>query len=70
MKYYNLTVHYKNDPNDELGFEEELEDENIEAVIEYVRGFDDFDEIYYFVIESEDGSEYYNTSEEEGFIPE
>lgn len=65
---FNLSVHYHNDPDDEQGYENELEVENLEKAIEEVKNLDDFDDIYYYVLESEDGESYYNSSEEEGFV--
>ena len=67
---YNLTVHYHNDPDDELGYDDEIEAENINEAIKQVEQLDDYKYIYYYVLESEDGEEYYNTSELEGFEPE
>ena len=67
---YNLTVHYHNDPDDELGYDDEIEAENINEAIKQVEQLDDYKDIYYYVLESEDGEEYYNTSELEGFEPE
>lgn len=67
---YNLTVHYHNDPDDNLGYDDEIEAENIKAAIKQVEQLDDYKDIYYYVLESEDGEEYYNTSELEGFEPE
>lgn len=67
---YNLTVHYHNDPDDDLGYDDEIEADNIEAAIKKVEQLDDYKDIYYYVLESEDGEEYYNTSELEGFEPE
>lgn len=64
---YNLTVHYHNDPNDEQGYDDEIEAENIEAVKEKVKQIEDFQTFNYYVLESEDGNEYYNSSEEEGW---
>ena len=64
---YNLTVHYHNDPDDNIGYDDEIEAENIKAAIKQVEQLDDYKDIYYYVLESEDGEEYYNTSELEGF---
>lgn len=65
---YNLTVHYANDPDDDLGYDDEIEVESIEVAKDYVKSLDDFQDINYYVLESENGDEYYNSSEEEGFI--
>jgi len=65
---YNLTVHYINDPDDLEGYDDEIDAENIETAKEYVKSLDDFKDIYYYVLESEDGDEYYNSSQEEGFV--
>jgi len=65
---YNLTVHYKYDIDDERGYDDEIEADNIEAAKEHVKSLDDFQDINYYVLESENGDEYYNSSEEEGFI--
>ena len=67
---YNLTVHYYNDPDDNLGYDDEIEANNINEAIKHVEQLDDYKDIYYYVLESEDGEEYYNTSELEGFEPE
>lgn len=67
---YNLTVHYHNDPDDNLGYDDEIEADNIEAAIKIVEAKKDFNKIYYYVLESETGDEYYNTSELNGFVPE
>ena len=67
---YNLTVHYYNDPDDEQGYDDEIEAKNINEAIKHVEQLDDYKDIYYYVLESEDGEEYYNTSELEGFEPE
>ena len=64
---YNLTVHYHNDPNDEQGYDDEIEAKNIEAAKEKVKQIEDFQTFSYYVLESEDGNEYYNSSEEEGW---
>jgi hypothetical protein len=65
---YNLTVHYINDPDDLEGYDDEIDAENIETAKEYVKSLDDFKDINYYVLESEDGDEYYNSSQEEGFV--
>ena len=67
---YNLTVHYHNDPDDNIGYDDEIEANNINEAIKHVEQLDDYKDIYYYVLESEDGEEYYNTSELEGFKPE
>ena len=67
---YNLTVHYHNDPDDNIGYDDEIEANNINEAIKHVEQLDDYKDIYYYVLESEDGEEYYNTSELEGFEPE
>lgn len=67
---YNLTVHYHNDPDDNLGYDDEIEAENINEAIKQVEQLDDYKDIYYYVLESEDGEEYYNTSDLEGFVSE
>ena len=67
---YNLTVHYHNDPDDNIGYDDEIEANNINEAIKHVEQLDDYKDIYYYVLESEDGVEYYNTSELEGFKPE
>lgn len=64
---YKLTVHYHYDPDDEQGYDDEIEAENIDAAIEKVKQIEDFNDFNYYVLESEDGNEYYNSSEEEGF---
>lgn len=65
---YNLTVHYKYDPDDEQGYDDEIEAADIETAKEQVRQIEDFEDFNYFVLESEDGNEYYNSSEEPDFV--
>ena len=65
---YNLTVHYQYDPEDLEGYDEEIEASSLEEVKEHVKNLHDYSRINYYVIESEDGSAYYNSSEEEGFV--
>lgn len=67
---YNLTVHYHNDPDDELGYEDDIVADNLEEAIKKVEQIEDYRQFYYYVLESEDGKEYYNTSELENFISE
>jgi hypothetical protein len=64
---YNLTVHYHNDPNDEQGYDDEIEAKNINEAKEQVKQIEDFKTFNYYVLESEDGEEYYNSSEEDGW---
>lgn len=70
MKTYNLSVHYHNDPDDNLGYDDEIMAEDLDDALEKVRQIDDFDDFYYYVVESEDGSDYYNSSEEDGWVCE
>lgn len=65
---YSLTVHYQHDPEDLEGYDDEIEASSLEEVKEYVKNLYDFNRINYYVIESEDGSEYYNSSQEEGWV--
>lgn len=65
---YNLTVHYKYDSDDEQGYDDEIEAPDIESAKGLVRQIEDFDDFNYFVLESENGDEYYNSSEEPDFI--
>lgn len=65
---YNLTVHYKYDIDDERGYDDEIEADDIEAAKEQVKQIEDYDEFNYFVLESENGDEYYNSSEEPDFV--
>lgn len=67
---YNLTVHYHNDPDDELGYDDDIVADNLEEAIKKVEQIEDYRQFYYYVLESEDGKEYYNTSELENFISE
>lgn len=67
---YELTVHYHNDPDDLQGYDDEIEAKNINEAIKHVEQLDDYKDIYYYVLESEDGKEYYNTSELKEFVPE
>ena len=64
---YNLTVHYAYDPEDERGYDDEIEAADIEAAKEYVKNLSEFDDINYYVLESEDGEQYYNSSDEPDF---
>lgn len=64
---YKLTVHYHNDPEDERGYDDEIEADNIEAAKEQVKQIEDFKTFNYYVLESEDCEEYYNSSEEDGW---
>ena len=63
VKVFNISIHYLDDPDDLEGYETEFEGENLEEAIEYVKGLDDYDSFDYFVIESEDGNDYFNSSE-------
>lgn len=65
---YNYTIHYAYDPDDNEGYEDEMKADNINDVISFIKGLDDYDRFNYYVIESEDGGEYYNSSEEPGFV--
>ena len=67
---YNLTVHYHNDPDDELGYEDDIVADNLEDAIKQVEQIEDYCQFYYYVLESEDGKEYYNTSQLKNFISE
>jgi len=64
---YNYTIHYIYDPFDNEGYDDEMEADNIQEVISFIKNLEDYDRFNYYVIESEDGKEYYNTSEEPGF---
>ena len=64
---YNYTIHYAYDPLDNEGYDDEMEADNIQEVISFIKNLEDYDRFNYYVIESEDGEEYYNTSEEPGF---
>ena len=63
-RIFNISVHYLDDPEDLEGFETEIERENLDEAIEYVKEHEDYDRFDYFVIESEDGNAYYNSSDE------
>lgn len=65
---YNLTVHYQYDPDDLEGYDDNIEASSLETAKDYVKNLNDFDRINYYVLESEDGNEYYNSSEEEGWV--
>lgn len=66
-KIYNITVHFYNDPDDVFGYDTEFEGHNIEEAMDFVKDSDDFDNVYYYVIESEDGEEFYSSEDEEDF---
>ena len=63
VKVYNISIHYLDDPDDLEGYETEFEGENLAEAIEYVKDLDDYDRFDYFVIESENGDDYYNSSD-------
>ena len=65
---YNLTVHYKYDPEDERGYEDEIEADDIEAAKNIVMQIEDFDDFNYFILESYE--DYYNSSAEPDFVDE
>ncbi len=67
---YNITIHYHNDPDDNRGIDDVLSGDNIEVIKEQIMDRQDFNDIYYYVIESEDGEEYYNSSDELDWKPE
>ena len=62
-KIYNLSTHFVNNPEDTMGYDTEIEAESIEEAVEQVKALEDFKLFEYFVLESEDGEEYYNSSE-------
>lgn len=70
MVVYNITIHYHNDPDDNKGIDDILSGDNIEVIKKQIMDRQDFNDIYYYVIESEDGEEYFNSSEEPDWEPE
>ena len=63
LKHYDITVHYKNDPNDNRMQICGLETDDLESAKEFV--MDEFGGgIDYYVIEDTEGDEYYDSSED------
>lgn len=67
MKKYDVTVHFKYDPEDEREEDFELETDDMDSAKQFIKERDDFDSINYFIIETQEDEkeyEYYNSSEE------
>jgi hypothetical protein len=63
LKHYEITIHYKNDPNDNRMQICGLETDDLESAKEFV--LDEFGGgIDYYVIEDTEGDDYYDSSEE------
>ena len=69
---YNISVHFICDPDDVYEYNDEFEGDNIEQARQYVLntyrenydGTSQYCDIDYYTVESEDGEEYYNSSDE------
>lgn len=71
MKKYDVTVHFKYDPEDEREEDFELETDDMYSAKQFIKERDDFDSINYFIIETQEDEkeyEYYNSSEEPDFV--
>ena len=71
MKKYDVTVHFKYDPEDEREEDFELETDDMDSAKRFIKERDDFDSINYFIIETQEDEkeyEYYNSSEEPDFV--
>jgi len=71
MKKYDVTVHFKYDPEDEHSEDFELETDDMDSAKQFIKERDDFDSINYFVIETQEDEkeyDYYNSSEEPDFV--
>lgn len=71
MKKYDVTVHFKYDPEDEREEDFELETDDMGSAKQFIKERDDFDSINYFIIETQEDEkeyEYYNSSEEPDFV--
>jgi len=71
MKKYDVTVHFKYDPEDDRSEDFELETDDMNSAKQFIKERDDFDSINYFVIETQEDEkeyEYYNSSEEPDFV--
>jgi len=71
MKKYDVTVHFKYDPEDDRSEDFELETDGMNSTKQFIKERDDFDSINYFVIETQEDEkeyEYYNSSEEPDFV--
>lgn len=61
---YTLTVHFWNDDNDELGYDEEVEANSVDEVINYLWSKENKKDVEYFAIydgDPCDGKEVYNS---------
>lgn len=63
-KYYDVDIYFKHDPEEIRHEVFGLEAENLEDAKEFVEERDDFDIIDYYIIEEQDGNEYYNSSKQ------
>ena len=68
MKYYDITIHFKYDIDDERSEDFEFEGDDMDSAKQFIKERDDFDDINYYVIEEQGGYEYYNSSEEPDFV--
>lgn len=68
-RHYNITIHFKHDPDDELSEEFKLKATDLDLAKDFVKERDDFERINYYVIEEDGtGDDYYNSSEEPDFV--
>ena len=61
---YTLTVHFLNDPDDNIGYDEEVEANSVDEVINYLWSKESKDDVEYFVIYEGDlcdGEEVYHS---------
>ena len=68
-KYYNISIHFKHDPDDYYSEELGLYTTDLDLAKEFVQERDDFERINYYVIEEDGtGDDYYDSSEEPDFV--
>ena len=68
-KYYNISIHFKHDPDDYYSEELGLYATDLDLAKDFVKERDDFERINYYVIEEDGtGDDYYNSSEEPDFV--
>lgn len=68
-KYYNISIHFKHDPDDYYSEELGLYATDLDLAKDFVKERDDFERINYYVIEEDGtGDDYYNSSEEQDFV--
>ena len=68
-KYYNISIHFKHDPDDYYSEELGLYATDLDLAKDFVKERDDFERINYYVIEEDGtGDDYYDSSEEPDFV--